>query len=168
MGIEPTYLRCEYRVGPLGIDEKHPRLSWVPSAKGAVVRGQKQTAYQIQVASSQSLLSKGNDFLNRYISWRCCMLLWHLLLLFSTTKSEATIMKQLDAFVQSAKQNSLKTYVLGVRSISMYTIALTEGVDYLAGYALSPVARSAEDIYAFRLDMPYLSLLESIKHSSGV
>jgi len=43
-------LRCEYRVNPLGIDVVEPRLSWVLQSGQ---RGQKQTAYQILVASSE-------------------------------------------------------------------------------------------------------------------
>ena len=55
--LEPVALRCEYRVNPLGIDEAQPRLTWrVESGE----RGQKQTAYQILVASSASALKK-ND-----------------------------------------------------------------------------------------------------------
>ncbi|MFX0065595.1 MAG: family 78 glycoside hydrolase catalytic domain [Candidatus Hermodarchaeota archaeon] len=42
-------LRCEYLENPLGIDEKHPRLSWKLKADH---RGAKQTAYQIQCAST--------------------------------------------------------------------------------------------------------------------
>ena len=44
-------LRCEYRVNPLGIDNTSPRLSWKLEDESNV-RGQKQTAYQILVASS--------------------------------------------------------------------------------------------------------------------
>ncbi len=50
-----TYLRCEYLEKPLGIDSRQPRLSWVIEAEE---RGQKQTAYQVLVASSQSMLRK--------------------------------------------------------------------------------------------------------------
>jgi len=53
--LEPVALRCEYRVNPLGIDEAQPRLTWrVESAE----RGQKQSAYQILVASSAAALEK--------------------------------------------------------------------------------------------------------------
>jgi alpha-L-rhamnosidase len=48
-------LLCEYRVKPLGIEAPHPRLSWVLRS---AERGQKQTAYQILVASSPELLAK--------------------------------------------------------------------------------------------------------------
>ena len=48
------YLRCEYRVDPLGIDIVNPRLSW-EMHDGR--RGAKQTAYQILVASSPETLA---------------------------------------------------------------------------------------------------------------
>ena len=44
-------IRCEYRTNPLGIDNTSPRLSWKLSEDNQI-RGQKQTAYQILVASS--------------------------------------------------------------------------------------------------------------------
>lgn len=43
-------LRCEYRVNPLGIDVVNPRLSWILESNE---RGQKQSAYQILVASNK-------------------------------------------------------------------------------------------------------------------
>ena len=58
---EPTHLRCEYLTNPLGIDAQKPRLSWIieDGAQKAEVRGQKQTAYQVLVASTPDLLAKG-------------------------------------------------------------------------------------------------------------
>jgi len=61
---ELTNLRCEYRANPLGIDAEKPRLSWViadlksqiPELQSETPRSQKQTAYQILVASSAELL----------------------------------------------------------------------------------------------------------------
>jgi alpha-L-rhamnosidase len=53
--LRPVALRCEYRMNPLGIDEAQPRLTWrVESPE----RGQRQTAYQVLVASSETLLKK--------------------------------------------------------------------------------------------------------------
>ena len=50
-----TDLRCEYLADPLGIDVGKPRLRWViESAR----RGERQTAYQILVASTPELLAK--------------------------------------------------------------------------------------------------------------
>jgi alpha-L-rhamnosidase len=54
--LAPAYLRCEARVNPLGLDEPAPRLSWIVES-GA--RAQRQTAYQVLVASSEKLLREG-------------------------------------------------------------------------------------------------------------
>ena len=61
-----TRLRCEYRDNPLAIDVATPRLSWImdnpkskiQDSKSELPRGQKQTAYQVLVASSPDLLKK--------------------------------------------------------------------------------------------------------------
>jgi alpha-L-rhamnosidase len=50
----PVYLRCEYRVEPLGIGVARPRLFWEMQDDR---RGARQTAYQILVASSPDLLA---------------------------------------------------------------------------------------------------------------
>ena len=42
--LRPVRLQCEYRVDPLGIDERVPRLSWALESEG---RGQVQSAYRI-------------------------------------------------------------------------------------------------------------------------
>src|SRR5690349_18598004 len=49
----PANLRCEYAVNPLGVDSPTPRLFWTVESPE---RGQKQTAYQILVASSPDRL----------------------------------------------------------------------------------------------------------------
>ena len=51
--LHPDRLRCEYLKNPLGIDILKPRLSWELQALSAKTRNQKQTAYQIIVASSE-------------------------------------------------------------------------------------------------------------------
>lgn len=48
-----TNLRCEYLTDPLGIDATQPRLSWIIESDR---RGERQTAYQVLVASSEELL----------------------------------------------------------------------------------------------------------------
>lgn len=54
--LEALRLRCEYSENPLAIDTPHPRLSWqLQSAE----RGQRQTAYQVLVASSADQLKPG-------------------------------------------------------------------------------------------------------------
>src|ERR1043166_9570483 len=52
--LTPVALRCEYLDSPMGLDEMHPRLTWrVDSGE----RGEKQTAYQILVASDEKTLN---------------------------------------------------------------------------------------------------------------
>lgn len=51
--LQVDILRCEYLHDPLGIDAAQPRLSWTLRSD---VRGQRQTAYQVLVASSPELL----------------------------------------------------------------------------------------------------------------
>src|SRR6266576_3508083 len=49
-------LRCEYKVGPMGIDVRKPRLSWelvIPE------RGVLETSFEIRVAQSEADLAKG-------------------------------------------------------------------------------------------------------------
>jgi len=53
--LSPSYLRCEYLVDPLGIDETTPRLSWLVTSKE---RGERQTAYQVLVADSATILDQ--------------------------------------------------------------------------------------------------------------
>jgi len=54
--LTPTYLRCEYRVDPVGIDDAHPRLSWIAESR---TRGQFQTAYRVIVSSDRESLEEG-------------------------------------------------------------------------------------------------------------
>lgn len=52
-----TDLRCEYVQNPLGVDVAIPNLSWKLTDSA---RGQRQTAYEICVASDSTLLKNGN------------------------------------------------------------------------------------------------------------
>lgn len=56
-GFSVKDLRCEYRVNPLGVDSKKPRLSWVIESEK---RGFIQGAYRILVASSRETIAAGN------------------------------------------------------------------------------------------------------------
>src|SRR5437868_11600749 len=49
-------LRCEYKVDPMGIDVRKPRLSWelVNPERGVL-----ETSYEIRVAQSEADLAKG-------------------------------------------------------------------------------------------------------------
>jgi alpha-L-rhamnosidase len=52
--LSPAKLRCEYAVNPMGVDIGSPRLFWIDESSE---RGQRQTAYQVLVASSEKNLS---------------------------------------------------------------------------------------------------------------
>jgi len=54
-GLEVRDLRCEFREDPVGLDITQPRLSWILSSE---VRGKKQSACQVLVASSLEVLNK--------------------------------------------------------------------------------------------------------------
>ncbi len=51
--LHVSNLRCEYKASPLGIDVRHPRLTWTLASDA---HGQVQSAYQILVASTKALL----------------------------------------------------------------------------------------------------------------
>ena len=54
--LEVKKLRCEYKIDPLGIDVRKPRLSWqLASSEKNVL----QTSYEIRVAESEAALAKG-------------------------------------------------------------------------------------------------------------
>ncbi len=52
-------LRVEHNLNPSVVDVTTPRLSWINEAANEKLRGQRQTAYQIVVASSCEKLAKG-------------------------------------------------------------------------------------------------------------
>ncbi len=58
--IYPCNLQCEYLGNPSVIDILSPRLSWINKTVRDDIQGQRQTAWQIRVASSPDKLSAGN------------------------------------------------------------------------------------------------------------
>lgn len=56
--ISPTQLTCEYLTHPAGLDEMHPRFSWVLEPTDPSAYGQQQTAYRILVSNSIKTLNK--------------------------------------------------------------------------------------------------------------
>jgi alpha-L-rhamnosidase len=69
--LRPVGLQCEYRVNPLGVDERVPRLSWALESEG---RGQVQSAYRILAARSEEDLESEENLLwdsGRVESSRC-------------------------------------------------------------------------------------------------
>src|SRR5581483_2202863 len=56
--LNATNLRCEYKTNPLGIDKAHPRFDWQLTSDKTELRDQKQSAYQLLVASSEESLNQ--------------------------------------------------------------------------------------------------------------
>ena len=54
----PVKLECESLINPLGLDSRHPALSWQLQDSR---RGARQTAYQVQVATSAKKLARGDS-----------------------------------------------------------------------------------------------------------
>ena len=57
--LVPVQLSCEYLRNPSVVDVAQPRLSWINQA-GKGERGQKQTAWQVRVASSRKQLDQAD------------------------------------------------------------------------------------------------------------
>jgi alpha-L-rhamnosidase len=55
--LRPSGLKCEWQVNPIAINSTRPQLSWTLESSR---RNQRQTAYQILVASSPSKLAENN------------------------------------------------------------------------------------------------------------
>ena len=58
--VQVRDLRCEYLQNPLGVDAAKPRLSWILDAgeQKPKIRGQRQTAYRVLVASTTERLAQ--------------------------------------------------------------------------------------------------------------
>ena len=56
----PFTLRCDWTRNPLGIQQRHPRLTWVPPQRDTL---HDQASYQIQVATSPSEIRHGHVLL---------------------------------------------------------------------------------------------------------
>jgi len=54
--LSVTNLRCEYKVDPMGIDVRKPRMSWELTSED---KGVMQTSYEIRVGGSEADLAKG-------------------------------------------------------------------------------------------------------------
>lgn len=86
---------------------------------------------------------------------------------FNPNKSEKLLIKDMETFVDNARQNQLRTYAHGVRSISLLTAAMCAGFDYLDGYALSSVVTGALDIKGFSLAAPYKAYINQMKEDEA-
>ncbi|HVU38444.1 MAG TPA: family 78 glycoside hydrolase catalytic domain [Opitutales bacterium] len=56
--VAPGSLQCNGLANPVGVDTPTPMLSWLLTARDSSARGDKQTAYEVVVASSERLLDR--------------------------------------------------------------------------------------------------------------
>lgn len=81
--------------------------------------------------------------------------------LYTRLKREDRLMRQMEEFAKIANRYKLKTYILGLRSISLHTAAVASGYDYAAGHALTSIADAAEGAYVFHSETPYIRALDA-------
>lgn len=75
--------------------------------------------------------------------------------LFEVVENEKTLIKAMNKFVEAANKNALKTYVHGVRSLSLNTAAVTCGFDYIDGYVLTSASESSDGAYFLEIEDLY-------------
>ena len=52
-GLQPSWLKCEYEIEPIGLDVRHPRFSWIVEKKRNIF----QKAYQVLVSDDLEMLN---------------------------------------------------------------------------------------------------------------
>jgi hypothetical protein len=87
--------------------------------------------------------------------------------LYNNATREENLMRDINEFALIANKNNLKTFALGVRSISLYTAVVAAGYDYAAGHALTSIAESPENACVYRMDSPYHAVLEATPRSDA-
>jgi hypothetical protein len=80
---------------------------------------------------------------------------------YQTNKRERTLMTEMDRFVEMARKSRIKTYVSGVRSLSLLTAAISAGFDYISGHALGAALARAADVKTFQMDESYRRFLDA-------
>lgn len=77
---------------------------------------------------------------------------------FHSSLLEKEIMTLMHSFVKAANQAGLKTYVHGINSISLNTIAVSCGFDYVDGDAIHSVANMVDGAYRLQIEDIYSNL----------
>lgn len=75
--------------------------------------------------------------------------------LFEVDENEKILIKAMNKFVEAANKSTLKTYVHGVRSLSLNTAAVTCGFDYIDGYVLTSASETSDGAYFLEIDELY-------------
>lgn len=80
--------------------------------------------------------------------------------IFHAEEDEAVLIRKMDQFVEAASHEGLKTYVHGIRTVSLGTAAITSGFDYVDGYALTSIAYAPRQAERFDLHTLYRTPLD--------
>lgn len=75
--------------------------------------------------------------------------------LYGSEDKEKPLMKAMEKFVVAANKSYLKTYVHGVRTLSLNTAAVSCGFDYIDGYVLTSPSESTEGAYFLEMEELY-------------
>jgi hypothetical protein len=86
---------------------------------------------------------------------------------YESSKRERTLMGEIDRFVDTARKSRLKSYIQGVRSLSMLTAAMSGGFDYIAGHALGQPCTRAENIKTFQLSEMHRAVIGAYAGSAA-
>lgn len=79
--------------------------------------------------------------------------------IYYSKEREAVLMREMDQFVEAAEKEMLRTYIHGLRTISLNTAAIAAGFDYIDGYALTSVANIPKQATRYDLHSLYRPLL---------
>lgn len=80
--------------------------------------------------------------------------------IFHAEEDETVLIRKMDEFVEAASREGLKTYIHGIRTVSLGTAAIASGFDYVDGYALSSIAYAPRQAERFDLHTLYRTPLD--------
>ncbi len=81
--------------------------------------------------------------------------------LHRNNQADDVVMDRMNRFVEKAIAHSLKTYVHGIRSISLYAAAVCAGFDYIGGYPVGDVLGNPGKPHLFDNRRPFIPLFDA-------
>ncbi|WP_437222375.1 family 78 glycoside hydrolase catalytic domain [Planctomicrobium sp. SH661] len=154
-GLElPSRLRCESLENPQGIDVPQPRLSWQLQSSG---RSQRQTAYQILVASSPDLLAADRGDLwdsGKVNSGKCSLIPY-----------QGNELRSGQALHWKVRVWDVKDVASGYSAPAKFSTGLLDPEDWAAKWIASPEEGSPLMRKSFVLDRP---VRRAVLYISGI
>lgn len=78
--------------------------------------------------------------------------------IYYAKEPEEVLMHSMDHFIDKAEREGLKTYIHGLRSVSLATAAISSGFDYIDGYSLTSVVNIPKRPLRYDLHQLYAAL----------